>query len=176
MEETRIYCTNLAKYNNGERFGAWFTLPVSPSEIESKLRLDEGVEEFGEEFAIHDYENPYGLKISEYSSIDTLNEWVDGLGYLDDKLLSVLSEVVSSGFETLEQIIENEGRYFSFTGFDDFKDIAEDYIQENTNVKNIEILGGVSLDAYIDYEALGNDIRINGQYLETSEGIVEYTD
>lgn len=33
MEEMRIYISNLAKYNEGESVGAWFTLPVDYEDL-----------------------------------------------------------------------------------------------------------------------------------------------
>ena len=70
METPKIYVVNLNSYNNMKTRGRWYDLPVDFRQIQRDLLLDE---EHGEEFAIHDFENFYGYKVGEYSSIKELN-------------------------------------------------------------------------------------------------------
>ena len=72
METPKIYVVNLNSYNNMETRGRWYDLPVDFRQIQRDLLLDE---EHGEEFAIHDFENFYGYKVGEYSSIKELNKY-----------------------------------------------------------------------------------------------------
>ena len=55
--EIKIWVANLGKYNEGINKGEWFTLPTDMSEIGKKIGLNERYEEW----AIHDYEAPFGL-------------------------------------------------------------------------------------------------------------------
>ncbi|GAA0347287.1 hypothetical protein GCM10008931_43210 [Oceanobacillus oncorhynchi subsp. oncorhynchi] len=85
----KIYVANLGKYNEGILQGEWFTLPhdikdiyvtIGVGQYDEQGNYNHGVEEDGrlyEEFAIHDYEAPF--EISEYSSINKLNELAEAL-------------------------------------------------------------------------------------------------
>ena len=55
MEEMRVYVANLGKYNEGELVGDWFEPPIDYDEMAERI----GLNEFYEEYAIHDYELPF---------------------------------------------------------------------------------------------------------------------
>ena len=61
MEEMRVYVANLGKYNEGELVGDWFEPPIDYDEMAERI----GLNEFYEEYAIHDYELPF--EIDEYT-------------------------------------------------------------------------------------------------------------
>ena len=67
MEEMRVYVANLGKYNEGELVGAWFEPPIDYDEMAERI----GLNEFYEEYAIHDYELPFD--IDEYTPIEEVN-------------------------------------------------------------------------------------------------------
>ena len=67
MEEMRVYVANLGKYNEGELVGAWFEPPIDYDEMAERI----GLNEFYEEYAIHDYELPF--EIDEYTPIEEVN-------------------------------------------------------------------------------------------------------
>lgn len=57
MEEMRVYVANLGKYNEGELVGDWFEPPIDYDEMAERI----GLNEFYEEYAIHDYELPFEI-------------------------------------------------------------------------------------------------------------------
>ena len=61
------YITNLGKYNEGELVGDWFEPPIDYDEMAERI----GLNEFYEEYAIHDYELPF--EIDEYTPIEEVN-------------------------------------------------------------------------------------------------------
>ena len=67
MEEMRVYVANLGKYNEGELVGDWFEPPIDYDEMAERI----GLNEFYEEYAIHDYELPF--EIDEYTPIEEVN-------------------------------------------------------------------------------------------------------
>ena len=88
MVERRIaiYLTNLGKYNEGCLMGEWVKLPVDKDKLQEVLdRI--GINQQYEEYFISDYETLFAnLHISEYASINDLNELaerVDGLADYD---------------------------------------------------------------------------------------------
>lgn len=153
MKETKIYVANLAKYNNGEHFGFWFTLPVNPDEVMSKLRLDEGSSEFGEEYAIHDVENPYNLPIGEYSSIEEANQEVEQIqdlpGYILDKLDLIL------GNYSLEDVIECQNDIELIDAFSE-EELAHEIIDSIGSLE--DAVGKDDLENYFDYAKYGRDL------------------
>lgn len=173
MEETKLYIANLAQYNSGNNMGRWFKLPVSMNIIKEILRLD-GSNEYGEEWIILDWENPYCLPIGEYSNIDQLNEYVNGLEELEDNVLANLATILSFGSESIDDILGNGGENYKFTGKTDMEDVAREVVEsagdlENVVVKNMQII------YYIDYSRLGHDLEISGSYFEGKNGeMIEY--
>lgn len=69
METPKVYIVNLNSYNNARTRGGWYDLPVDIRQVQRDLKLNED----GEEYAIHDYENFYGYKVGEYSSLQELH-------------------------------------------------------------------------------------------------------
>ena len=66
----RVYVANLGKYNEGELVGVWFTSPIDYDEMTERI----GLNEYYEEYAIHDYELPF--EIDEYTSIEEVNRLI----------------------------------------------------------------------------------------------------
>ena len=71
MEEMRVYVANLGKYNEGELVGDWFEPPIDYDEMAERI----GLNEFYEEYAIHDYELPF--EIDEYTPIEEVKDHGD---------------------------------------------------------------------------------------------------
>lgn len=163
IEMPKVYIVNLESYNNCEPIGAWFDLPVDYDDMVEKLQLDS----YGngdEEYAIHDYENNLGFEVSEYSSIDTLNEYAEMLEELQD-------------VDNLEDLLENYSLKFVHEHYCDM-DFIEARSQEDLAYEVVEMVGGIdgldkeTLLMYFDYEAFGRDLVLSGDYSETSNGFV----
>lgn len=105
-KKIKIYVANLSEYNSGNMLGFWFTLPESFKTISKALKL--GQDGFGEEWIILDYEAPF--KISEYESIDRLNDIAEKLDSLPDFIVMHLDNALS--YEDLDSILENGGENF----------------------------------------------------------------
>lgn len=69
-----LYVANLGKYNEGELKGGWIVLPKTEEEINEFLKEEVGINDQYEEWAIHDYETDFGIKVGEYDNIFELNE------------------------------------------------------------------------------------------------------
>ncbi|WP_270659836.1 antirestriction protein ArdA [Enterococcus thailandicus] len=165
MEEMRVYIANLGKYNEGELVGAWFTLPVDEDEVSERIGLDDVYEEY----AIHDFELPF--EIDEYISLDELNRLGDLAQELEGTPFeNVLKEIQQAFFSSFEEMVEHKDDIISYSDCSDMADVAT-YLIEETGM-----LGEVpsNLQNYIDYEAFGRDLELEGNFLITSSGIFEY--
>lgn len=165
--EIRIFLTNLGKYNEGELVGNWFTLPID---------LDEALKEIGigeenadgsvyEEFFITDYEAPF--KIGEYDDIEHLNSIAEELDktWLEDDDINLLMQYYSDFEEMLSDY--NQGRITIYSGYT-AEQYAEEYVEETGLLNEVPD----SLKYYIDYEALGRDMRLEGSIAELADGVL----
>ncbi|MDO6178200.1 antirestriction protein ArdA [Lactococcus lactis] len=160
MESPKIYVLNLNSYNNGRTRGKWYELPVDFSRIKSDLLLDV---EHGEEYAIHDFENFYGYKVGEYSSIQELNEYAEKLEEISDiDHLKDFLEIYS-----IDDIINNKDD-LDFVEAENDEDLAQELIEQ---MGGLEVLSIETLQRYFNFSAYGRDLAI-GDYSKTSYGYI----
>lgn len=163
--EMQVYIANLGKYNEGELVGAWFAPPIDVDEMEEKIGLNGEYEEY----AIHDYELPF--EISEYTPISEINRLCELVMELEGSLiLEELKEIQGMWFSSIEELLENADDILCYSDCDSMEDIARYYVEETKQLGEVPR----NLHNYIDYQALGRDMEIEGNYLVTSHGVFEY--
>jgi len=159
-----IYVANLGKYNEGILQGEWFTLPASLEEIAEKIGLNAQYEEY----AIHDYEAPF--KIEEYTSIDKLNEVAEMLEGMAEYEIKAVGELLELGFvsdyEDAVQLVK-DGAVTFFHDCYNMADVAYAWYEETGQMENIPS----NLINYIDWDAVGRDMEINGTFAYLGNGI-----
>ncbi|MGQ4242164.1 antirestriction protein ArdA [Enterococcus casseliflavus] len=164
MEEMRIYVANLGKYNEGELVGAWFTPPIDYEEMEEKIGLNGEYEEY----AIHDYELPFD--IDEYTPISEINRLCEMIMELDGSpIYDELKDIQGMWFSSLEELLESKDDIICYSDCGSMEDIAYYYVEDG-------LMGEIPerLQMYLDYQAIGRDLEINGNFLVTSHGVFEY--
>lgn len=167
-----ICLTNLGKYNEGELIYSRLVLPATTEEIETaydEIGVADGT--MYEEAFISDYETDInGLEISEYASIDDLNELAEELSNFDEYELEAFGAMLDAGLatdEALQKVQDNEYRLYD--GCYSMAEVAEMYADETGLLSSIPD----DLRMYFDFEAFGRDMDINGHFIETDSGIVE---
>lgn len=161
----RVYIANLGKYNEGELVGEWFTLPVDMEEVKEKI----GLHGEYEEYAIHDYELPFD--VDEYTPISKINDLCESLQEIEGTpVFENLREIENTWFGSTEEVIEHVDDIIYHSGFDSMADLAQYYIEETGMLDRVP----ANLQNYIDYEAFGRDMELEGDFLITSDGIFEY--
>ena len=141
----QVYVANLGKYNEGELVGAWFTPPIDFDDLAEKIGLNNEYEEY----AIHDYELPFD--VDEYTPIAEINRLCEGISELEGTAIYK------------DDII-------SYSDCDSMEDVARFLIEESGQLSEVP----ANLQNYIDYQALGRDMEIEGNFLVTSHGVFEY--
>lgn len=165
MEEMQVFIVNLGKYNEGEATGQWFSLPVDPDEMADKLGLDDQYEEF----AIHDYEAPF--EVGEYMSLDELNHLAELAQELEGTGLELeMYEIQRAFFNSFEEMVEHKDDIMCYPDCSDMADVAAYLIEETGMLGEVP----VNLQSYIDYEAFGRDLELEGNFLVTGHGVFEY--
>ena len=172
----KIFITNLGRYNEGYLVGKWVKLPVSED------KLDEVLEEIGidneyyEEYFITDTdcENEnigIGDVISEYSSVQALNELAQRLEELSDneadKLGAVLDYEACRSVSDVLELLDELDNFDLLTDVTDDEDLGYYYAEEYCSIDIPE-----NIQPYFDYEAYGRDIRLESSCLFTSYGFL----
>lgn len=147
----------------GELVGDWFSFPLDEEVIAERIGLNAEYEEY----VIHDTDN-FPMEISEYISISELNRIYEQLEELPDYLLDDLDSFVSY-YGSLEELVEHKDDIILYSGCETMTDLAYYLIDEEQSLG--EILS--SLQNYIDYEAYGRDLDIEGTFIATNAGIFE---
>lgn len=163
--EMQVYIVNLGRYNEGESVGAWFHPPIEMEEVKEKIGLNEQYEEY----AIHDSELPF--EIDEYTPLSEVNrlcalvEEIEGTPLFEE-----LNEIQHAWFSSVEEVIENQEDLICYSDCESMEDVARYYVEETGQLGELP----ANLQNYIDYQALGRDMEIEGNFLTTSHGIFEY--
>lgn len=163
VDDMRVYIANLGKYNEGYLVGDWFSFPLDYEEIKERIGLNGEYEEY----AVHDTDN-FPCEVSEYISIDELNRMYEMIEELPEEIVDSLDDFISC-YGSLGGVVENKDKIYFYPGCDDMEDVAYHYAHE------LNMLGDIppSLEYYIDYEAYGRDLEIEGYFIETSYGMCE---
>jgi antirestriction protein len=166
MTTPRIYVACLAAYNNGELHGRWIDVPSDKDELLGAIQamLATSPEPSAEEWAIHDHEGFYDVRIKEYHDLDevvALAELIDEHGELGAK---VYADSVDMD-EAKEKLADRyQGAYNAL------EDWAEQFLDETG------MFHGVSdtLKSYFDYQRYARDAELGGDIdsVETSDGMV----
>ena len=168
---TRIALTNLEAYNNGELRFVWLDVPFTDEEFsEAKKAIGNP-----EEMFVTDIETDIAgydfAQVSEYPDYDELNSTLADYYSLDEWEQKTVQALMIGESLTLQEAI-NAKDTAVFYDRQTLKDVAYDLVDEGCFGTIPE-----SIVPYIDYEAIGRDLRHDG-YTEISEGdfwgVIEY--
>lgn len=163
--EMKVYIANLGKYNEGELVGSWFTPPIDFEEVKERIGLAHGYEEY----AIHDYQLPFDL--DEYTPIEEINR----LCSLAEELAGTpiedeMREIQKAFFGSFEEMVEHKDDIICYPDCDNMADVARYLLEETGSLGEVPS----HLQSYIDYEAYGRDLELEGNFLVTPHGVFEY--
>lgn len=167
-----IYLTNLGKYNEGCLMGEWVKLPIPKDKLQDVLTRI-GINERYEEYFITDYETLLSnLHISEYASINDLNELaerIEGLADHDyEKLAAVLECESSMSIAEILELIDELDSFDLLAEVEDDEALGEYYADIGCIFHNIPD----HIQRYFDFESYGRDIRLESNMCFTSYGAV----
>jgi antirestriction protein len=156
--EIQVWVGDLAEYNNGRLVGDWFMLPMDLEEIYEQV-LEEG----NEEIYIGDLDSEH-YSIIKNMGLRELNEFAEKLESLQEyeqKALIGLMEYYNDLDECLE-ILEN-GDFMVYHDCQNMSDVAYQWYEETGQLKELE----KHINSfYIDWEALGRDMDIEGTFIQ----------
>ena len=121
-----------------------------------------------EEYAIHDFELPFS--IDEYTSIEEINRLCSLAEELEGTQIGdACWEIQKAFFTSFEEMMDNIDDIHAYPDCNDMSDVAYELIDQG-------LLGEIpaNLINYIDYEAFGRDLELEGNFVVTSKGVFEY--
>lgn len=155
----RIYVASLSDYNAGRLHGRWIDANQPEVAIRAEIAdmLAESRELVAEEWAIHDYDNFAGLRLSEFEDLDRVSAvaaLIAQHGTLFAKLMEHFGGM--SGLEDARRCMEegSRGAYESLAHY------AQELVEECYG-DAIERLPAF-IRGHIDYDGIGRDLELGG--------------
>lgn len=157
-----IYVACLASYNNGWLHGKWIDASIGYEEvleeINKMLKESPVTKEYGEiaeEWAIHDHQGFGNYHVEEWGNLEEICEIANLLeSHPEGELILEVLNHLGSGTSVDDAVNFFEDNYGGT--YDNLGDFAYAY---SSNVSEIPR----SLEYYIDWEAMGRDMEINGE-------------
>lgn len=158
----RVYVANLEAYNNGELDGKWFepALYESAEDFEAAVR-DIVLHGRDIDYAIHDFDGFYGLRLSEYESLSGVWEGVNAVAdTCDTEAFLVWAHDQNL---TIGELSEHVDRFRdAYIGTMTALDYAYDYVEECIfDPSTPEVVKN-----YFNYEAFARDLKMGGDVYE----------
>lgn len=144
MTIARIYVASLSDYNAGNLLGTWIDIDQDADAIHAEIQTMLKTSRIApaEEWAIHDYELPAGIKIEEYTSIERVAAIGQAIAQADDSeafaAWYAVTDVVES--DDADTLLENFQAVYQGSA-----DTFKDWVMSN----DIDVLGIDQLTAFI---------------------------
>ena len=152
----RVYVACLASYNNGILHGAWIDAAQDSDQIMEDIgtMLESSPMPDAEEWAVHDTDGlPY---LGEWPDLNQLAQIAQGIEECGDAYRAYL-ECFDADTTSIEDFHE---RYLGeYRGREDF---AADWLEQTGGLADVP----EHLQAYIDFDAYGRDLLIDGAVTE----------
>jgi antirestriction protein len=149
-----IYVACLAAYNNGKLHGTWIDATQEPDAIMGEVRamLGTSPEPDAEEWAIHDYDNFHGLRLSEWEGFAKVHAYATFIaehGRLGAELIAYTGDIEQA------MAMMSDG----YAGcFESLADFAQELTEDITTIPQ-------NLTGYIDFERMAADMEMSGDIL-----------
>jgi antirestriction protein len=159
-ETPRIYVACLAAYNNGMLHGAWIDATADAwamwAQVEAMLSRSPMPD--AEEHAIHDYEGFAGVRIEEYTDLETVAQITAFLSQHGALGAAVIEHYCGDLDEAREAL---EERYLG--SYASLADYMQDITEEATTIPTM-------LRYYIDWQAMARDAEMSGDVITIQTG------
>ncbi len=163
----RIYVASLADYNAGRLHGRWIEAnqPIECIREQVTAMLRESRELVAEEWAIHDYENFAGLRLSEFEDLQCVAEVARLMGEHGPVFAGLVSHIGgASDFEEARRWMEEGYR----GAFDSLAEYAEETVTD-CFADHLNQLPDF-IRYHIDFQGIGEDFEMSGDIFTISCG------
>ena len=175
----KILITDLQAYNEGSLVGEWIELPLTAFELSQALSevLSEG--EFvtktdnHEEVFITDYEwdeNEFFSTVDEYENIYELNKKLQTIAEVESDKHKAIAFLLTQGLVRSVEDARDKADEVTIHENQSMSDLAYDLMQECYNADALPSI----IANHIDYEGIGRDLEMDGNYFEIGSDVYEY--
>jgi len=150
----QIYVACLAAYNDGILHGEWIDATQDPEDIHAEIQdmLKKSPIPNAEEWAIHDYSDFGGMRLSEYEDIEHVHELAKALEECGEAF-ALYADLVGEDYATVESF--NDAYHGEWDSEEDF---AYDWWEQAGYLAQIP----EELRCYIDWERVARDLFLDG--------------
>lgn len=168
----KIYVENVRDYEAGKGNGKWITLPAPEDEIKEMLkdiRIDNL--EKTNNYIITDFGATF--EIGRFDTIKELNDVAERLEELDEIEMRAFAALLDNGI--VEDYDEAFDALYNVHYYENCYDMADVAYQFYEDTGRLDKLKKYINPSYIDWEAIGLDMELNGTFLEIDNGCyIEY--
>ncbi len=149
----RIYVACLASYNAGKLHGAWIDATDENQMLQGIAdMLQASPEQGAEEWAIHDYDNFEGVRLSEHEDLENVAKIATAIEDHEGAFIAAYSNH-SDVDAALTDVQEN------YAGlYDSLEDFAYEFHNDCGDLQSVP----ERFRNYIDWEAIGRDLELGG--------------
>jgi hypothetical protein len=171
----KVHVSNLAAYTRGELKGEWLKLPMTEEVLRKAIADILDTPHKDEECFITDYESPFSIK--EHENIFALNELaeeLEGINEDEDIVGLIADDILGSGYERSELVrILTDHEYTIINNVRDEQDLA---LKADVELLpfNYELIKDTNIADYLDWEAIGNSMVLDGWTITGGYGIKVY--
>lgn len=164
--------TMLDEFPEEKTFDSFDSMKRAEEDIQRQCReeAEEAENKREEETMKQEPKKDYTRFFAGCETLEEANEIAERCEALDSSEESVLEALIDDGCDIDQALdIVESGDYVLYPDCGTMADVAEEYVEASG------ALSGVPdwIARYIDYDALGRDLEIEGTFLECGEGIVE---
>lgn len=168
----RVFVTCLAAYNSGHLHGKWYDVTSEPDDLRQAIQevLATSPEPGAEEWFYTDWSGIPETIAGEYADVEDLCQWAHEVEDAEQRGLDTAAfweYVDDQGQPEVEGIAERAADDY-IGHYDSLADFAEEFVEERDGIPDarpIEMRGTVvDVLQHIDYEAIGRDLVLGGDY------------
>lgn len=164
----KLFIANISKYNEGKLLGEWITLPMADAKLKEVYRKIGLKEELEKPFIMDFQTDIKGMELTEWSSVDSLNEFLSEYSNMTDIEKDVLQAMLLDGADFEDAIKKiDAGRYQVYYECENMTDVAHRVMDERLR----EIPREIAM--YFDFDAYGRDLEINWNFQKLNQNIIQ---
>ena len=163
MQELRVLLETTQPINDEIR-SAWFALPIDEEELQERL----GVDIESEDYHILEKELPFADDVGEDTTIERLNDMYRTFETLPADIKEDYEDLMCY-FSNLDELHQNRHDIIHYSWCKNMTDVAHHLLDNDPAFSSLS----ESIVRYFDFEAYGDNLDNNGNFLETEHGIYE---
>lgn len=163
MQELRV-CIEAEQPEEGETRSVWFELPIDEEEFFEKL----GVDAESSDYRIVEKDLPFADDVGEDTTVDRLNDLYYTFQSLSSDLQEDCSELLCH-FYDLDELHSHRNDIIHYSMCNNMTDVARELLNDDPAFTSLD----ERFLRYFDFEAYGDYLEENGNFIETDHGIYE---